>query len=100
MSLTEILWMLAPAGGTLAGGLAILAVRARPAAAMDALLGFTAGVMLAASAFSLLVPALDEGSLWEVLVGFAVGGACLAALDMWLPHAHARFLERGHAEPR
>ena len=40
---------------------------------LDVLLGFTAGVMLAATAFSLLVPALDEGTLAEVLAG-VLGG--------------------------
>ena len=59
------------------------------------LLGFTAGVMLAATAFSLLVPALDRGSLGEVLVGFALGCGFIAALDALIPHAHARFRERG-----
>lgn len=62
---------------------------------LDALLGFTAGVMLAATAFSLLVPALDRGGLPEVLVGFGLGSAFMLALDNVVPHAHARFAERG-----
>jgi zinc transporter ZupT len=68
----------------------------RPSAlTLDALLGFTAGVMLAATAFSLLVPALDRGSLGEVLLGFALGSGFIAALDLLVPHAHTRFRERG-----
>ncbi|MGH3006930.1 MAG: ZIP family metal transporter [Gaiellaceae bacterium] len=63
---------------------------------LDGLLGFTAGVMLAASAFSLLVPALDEGALWEVLAGFLVGAVAFAGLDHVVPHVHARFSERDH----
>ena len=31
---------------------------------MDTMLGFAAGVMLAATAFSLIVPAIDEGGIW------------------------------------
>jgi ZIP family zinc transporter len=96
----ELLWMLAPAAGTAAGGLAILAGGPRSDRALDLLLGFTAGVMLAATSFSLLVPALERGELWEVAVGFVLGGATLAALDMWLPHAHERFAEGGRADPR
>lgn len=34
--------------------------------------------MLAATAFSLLVPALDRGEIWEVLAGFALGCAVLS----------------------
>lgn len=91
--------MLIPAAGTALGGLAILVV-GRPAdRTLDLLLGFTAGVMLAATFFSLLEPALERGSLWEVAVGFVLGGASLAALDMWAPHAHERFEERGHVPP-
>jgi ZIP family zinc transporter len=63
---------------------------------LDVLLGFTAGVMLAATAFSLLVPAFDTGGVGEVLAGFAIGGATLLALDIALPHAHARLAEHGH----
>ena len=62
---------------------------------LDALLAFTAGVMLAATAFSLLVPALERGSLAEVLAGFACGTLVFALLDLAVPHVHARFSERG-----
>lgn len=62
---------------------------------LDALLAFTAGVMLAATAFSLLVPALERGSLAEVLAGFACGTLVFAVLDLAVPHVHARFSERG-----
>jgi len=63
---------------------------------LDMLLGFTGGVMLAATAFSLLVPALDLGSLAEVVAGFLVGMAVLAVLDVVVPHVHQRFSEPGH----
>jgi zinc transporter, ZIP family len=62
---------------------------------LDTLLGFTAGVMLGATAFSLLVPALERGSVVEVLVGFALGSGFIAVLDATVPHAHVRFRERG-----
>jgi zinc transporter, ZIP family len=38
--------------------------------------------MLAATAFSLLVPALERGTLGEVLLGFVLGSGFIAALDL------------------
>jgi ZIP family zinc transporter len=77
------------------GGLPILALRRPGDRLLDTLLGFTAGVMLAATAFSLLVPALDRGSVAEVVGGLAVGACVMALLDAVVPHAHARFAEHG-----
>jgi ZIP family zinc transporter len=54
--------------------------------------------MLAAAVFSLLVPALDEGTGAEVIAGFFVGAGALALLDAYLPHLHARLPERGHPQ--
>jgi ZIP family zinc transporter len=76
------------------GGLPILFFRQPSHRTLDALLGFTAGVMLAATAFSLLVPALDRGGVWEVVGGLAAGALFIGALDALVPHAHARFAER------
>lgn len=77
------------------GGLALFALPRPSDRLLDALLAFTAGVMLAATAFSLLVPALERGSLAEVLAGFACGTLVFAVLDLAVPHVHARFSERG-----
>jgi ZIP family zinc transporter len=63
----------------------------------DALLGFGAGVMLAACAFSLVLPALDAAQSqgagrWgaSVLVGTAIlsGGLLLLLIDRLVPHEH------------
>jgi ZIP family zinc transporter len=89
-------WILAAGFGTVVGGLALLVVRDPSERLLDGLLGFTAGVMLAATAFSLLVPALDLGSVPEVVLGFAAGSAVLFLLDRLVPHVHARFAEPGH----
>lgn len=59
------------------------------------LLGFTAGVMLGATAFSLLVPGLERGGVAEVTAGLAVGCGFLVLLDALMPHSHERFRERG-----
>ncbi len=96
LSAEEALWMTGAGLGTSVGGLALLLARRPDERAMAAMLGFTAGVMLAATSFSLLVPALDLGSIPEVVLGLLVGAAALAVFDAILPHAHARWGERGH----
>lgn len=68
-------------------------LRSPSARILDSMLGFTAGVMLAATAFSLLVPALDRGTVGETVAGLALGAALMAVLDAVVPHAHARFSE-------
>jgi ZIP family zinc transporter len=64
---------------------------------LDWMLGFAAGVMIAASFWSLLVPAIElsqESGLPEWLpaaAGFLAGGVFLAAFDRLLPHLHLGF---------
>jgi ZIP family zinc transporter len=61
---------------------------------LDGMLGFAAGVMIAASFWSLLAPAIamtEEagGTPWvPALVGFLLGGAFLWGVDKILPHLH------------
>ncbi|MCU0313304.1 MAG: ZIP family metal transporter [Solirubrobacteraceae bacterium] len=89
-------WIVVSGLGTAVGGLALLAFHRPPARALlDALLGFTAGVMLAAVAFSLLVPGLEAGGWGAVTGGFLLGAGFLLALDVIVPHAHAELAERG-----
>jgi ZIP family zinc transporter len=95
VDLETLLWILASGMGTALGGVFLLFIRRPSALLLDVLLGFTAGVMLGATAFSLLVPALDRGGVGEVLAGFALGAAALLGLDRFVPHAHARLRERG-----
>lgn len=58
------------------------------------MLGFASGVMIAASFWSLLAPAIDmaneQGAIaWLVVaIGFALGGLFLYAADKTLPHMH------------
>jgi len=64
---------------------------------MDGMLGFTGGVMVAASVWSLLIPAIEmsdgEGfvQVWPAVVGFLVGVAFLFGIDKMLPHLHVNF---------
>jgi ZIP family zinc transporter len=61
---------------------------------LDGMLGFAAGVMVAASFWSLLAPAIEmasDGGLpaWiPATVGFLLGGAFLWGVDAVLPHLH------------
>lgn len=65
---------------------------------MDSLLGFAAGVMIAASFWSLLAPAIEMTELagnvpsWlPALTGFTAGGLFMALIDKLLPHLHPGF---------
>jgi ZIP family zinc transporter len=91
MSGVILLGFLATIGTGLAtgvGALPILFVRKIPDWLMDGLLGFAAGVMLAATAFSLLVPAIDMGGVGIAVLGLVVGALFLDAADRWIPHTH------------
>ena len=61
---------------------------------LDAMLGFAAGVMIAASFWSLLAPAIEHSDgtvlngILPVLVGFLLGGVCMRIIDRFLPHLH------------
>lgn len=96
MDTETLIWLVAPGLATGVGGLCLLAVPRPGERLLDTLLGATGGIMFAASVFSLLVPALELGSVYEVVLGFLVGAAVLAALDAYVPHLHARFTERSH----
>lgn len=54
-----------------------------------AITGFAAGVMIAASVWSLLLPAIDSSSYITAALGFLSGIVLLLALDLLVPHLHA-----------
>ncbi len=58
---------------------------------MDGMLGLASGVMIAASYWSLLAPAIEmSGGAWHpALLGFLAGGMFLYGVDKVLPHLHA-----------
>lgn len=64
---------------------------------LDAMMGFAAGVMIAASFWSLLVPSIDMAAAQGVVewfpavVGFLAGGVFLRVCDHFLPHLHIGF---------
>ena len=54
------------------------------------LLGFAAGVMTVASVVGLLLPALDEGTAGEAILGVALGVAFLLASRWWIESPRSR----------
>jgi len=67
---------------------------------LNGMLGFTGGVMVAASYWSLLAPAIEmtEGEgfvkVFPSVVGFILGAGFLFLLDKVLPHVHINFKEK------
>ncbi|MDX2006792.1 MAG: ZIP family metal transporter [Meiothermus sp.] len=59
---------------------------------LDTLLGFAGGVMLAASYWSLLAPALEmtHDDWVPAVIGFLFGGAFVWSADKILPHLHLK----------
>lgn len=80
------------------GTLPVLFLRQVPRRVMDGLMGFAAGVMVAASCWSLLVPALRLGGVWPAVAGLLVGAALIYVLDQLLPHLHPEFPDEARAE--
>jgi ZIP family zinc transporter len=105
---TIVLGALASLGAglmTAVGALPVLFGHTIGIRAQDILLGFAAGVMLAASFFSLIIPAIEyasaagEGSLIPALIGVAgvaLGAGAMALADMFVPHWHP---VQGHQGP-
>ena len=68
-------------------------------ALLDGMLGFTGGVMVAASFWSLLSPGIEmsggEGFVKVIpsVIGFALGALFIFGLDKILPHLHINFKE-------
>lgn len=95
------------AAATAVGALPVLAARTLSRKAQSSMLGFGAGVMLAATAFSLVVPGIESATILAggrfaavAIVGLAlaVGGLVMLALDRALPHEHfVKGVEGGRA---
>ncbi len=57
----------------------------------DIVLSFAAGVMLAAAVLGLVLPSLDYGGSWGLLItiaGIFTGAVCLNLVDKVVPHLH------------
>jgi len=84
-------------GVTAAGAAVVFVFKTINRRVLDGMLGFAAGIMIAASFWSLLAPAIEMteqsgGIAWiPAVVGFLLGGVFLRIVDMLLPHLHIGF---------
>ena len=79
------------------GALAVLVWRKPSEKFLDAALGFAAGVMLTASFTSLILPGIDYGGIWPVIIGMALGVIFLDLAHHVTPHLH---VIKGHEGPQ
>lgn len=79
------------------GAMAVFCCKSISPKVKDAMLGFSAGVMLAASSFSLIIPGIEEAhvqtgsSFYASLImaaGILLGAAVLWLANSYLPHEH------------
>lgn len=84
-------------GATALGAVLAVVLRDVSTRSQDVMLGFAAGMMLAASSFSLILPGLDaareitgSGSMaaFTVVLGMALGVLLMLGLDHFTPHEH------------
>ncbi|HEY9222145.1 MAG TPA: ZIP family metal transporter [Lutibacter sp.] len=91
---TLFTWALTASGAAL-----VFLLKGMNRALLDGMLGFTGGVMVAASFWSLLAPGIEmspgEGFIKVIpaVVGFGLGALFLFGLDKILPHLHVNFKE-------
>ena len=91
---TLFTWCLTALGASL-----VFFVKGLNRAVLDGLLGFTGGVMVAASFWSLLAPGIEmspgEGftKVMPAAIGFGLGALFIFGLDKVLPHIHINFKE-------
>lgn len=95
MNYTIIFGLLIPFAGTSLGAACVFFLRKElPDRLQKALLGFASGVMIAASVWSLLIPAIDMSSSMKKLsfipaaTGFLLGILFLFLMDALIPHLH------------
>ncbi|MEM3618558.1 MAG: ZIP family metal transporter [Candidatus Bathyarchaeia archaeon] len=98
---SEVIWFGSAASmlaglATGAGALPVLFVRNFSDRLLDVMLGFSAGVMLAATFFSLLIPAISIGGIWVAVLGIVLGAMVLHLADRLVPHFHPALGEEGH----
>jgi len=81
-------------GVTAAGSALVFVTSVVKQKIMDSMLGFAAGVMIAASFWSLLAPGIEMAEQLEqipwltAVVGFMAGGIFMRLTDKFLPHLH------------
>lgn len=102
---TVIFGLLIPFIGTAAGAACVFFLKKDLKAGIQrALTGFAAGVMVAASIWSLIIPAIDQSasmgrwSFFPAFIGFWLGILFLLLLDHIIPHLHRSIDRAGQTE--
>jgi len=76
-------------GATIVGSILGFLIKELPHKWNDTILGYCAGVMLAASTLGLIVPAFEQTTCWWIVVAGVMAGAFfLNVLDFVTPHLH------------
>ncbi len=93
---TTFTWLVTAAGASL-----VFFFKTINRAVLDVMLGFTGGVMVAASFWSLLNPAIEmserlypSAKWFPAAVGFFLGAMFIFVLDRFMPHLHINFGEQ------
>jgi len=71
-----------------AGALPVLFTKKISDRLLDVMLGFSAGVMLATTSFSLIIPALEIGGITVSVIGLSLGALIVHFIDRFIPHLH------------
>ncbi|KQN42309.1 hypothetical protein ASE98_14075 [Pseudomonas sp. Leaf48] len=91
-------------GATAFGSIAAVVLRDITARTQDIMLGFAAGMMLAASSFSLILPGIEAAqsichnkllAACVVVSGLGLGVALMVGLDRFVPHEHLQIGRKG-----
>lgn len=91
-------------GATALGAVVAVVLRDISARTQDIMLGFAAGMMLAASSFSLILPGIEAAqsicdnkllSACVVVLGLGLGAALMIGLERFVPHEHAQSGRKG-----
>jgi ZIP family zinc transporter len=89
---------------TALGAVGAIILRDIASRTQDIMLGFAAGMMLAASSFSLILPGIEAAqalcgnqllAAFVVVFGLALGAALMVGLDRFVPHEHQESGRRG-----
>jgi ZIP family zinc transporter len=83
---------------TAIGTLPVLFFRSVPRRLMDAMMGASGGIMVAAACWSLLQPAIQLAGAAPATLGLLLGGCVLLVLDKTIPHMHAEFPDEATPE--
>jgi ZIP family zinc transporter len=89
----QLVWLtaLGVGGATIIGAVIGFLFKSLSHRFSDIILSFAAGVMLAAAVLGLILPSLEYGGRWGLVItviGIFVGAACLSLIDKLVPHLH------------